>query len=89
MGKVITHVLALIAGGTIGVAAMAVLAASGDEWYERAGVHDADLREVVTCARCRHSSIQRHTGDDTLACMRHKTHGEKVEPGHYCGYGEV
>ena len=88
--SIITHTIALMVGGTIGMLAFAIARAAGDaEWYERGGAHRADLREVVTCDRCRHSSIQRHTGDDTLACMRHKTHGEKVEPDHFCGYGEV
>lgn len=71
----LSHIGCLILGGVLGFAAAAMCAASGH-------------REIVTCRRCRHSSIERHTGDDVLTCWYHKGYGHAVSPCHFCGYGE-
>lgn len=71
-----THVGAAILGGTVAFVALAIVVASGTP-------------QVVRCKHCKHSNIQRHTGDDVLTCWVHKSHGLAVAPDHFCGYGEV
>lgn len=75
MTSVATHIGCLMLGGFIGIMAMAVLAASG--------------RDVVTCKHCKHSGIEKHTGDEVLTCWVRRTYGEAVQPDHFCSYGEV
>lgn len=69
-----THFGCLVLGGTLGFAAAALCAASS--------------RGIVTCKHCKHSNIEKHTGDDVLTCWYHAGCGRKVEPSHFCGYGE-
>lgn len=82
------HVAAFAAGLLAGAIAGAALNRPR-EWYERGGVRRAVLREVVPCAWCEHANVQRHTGDDVLTCWYRQSHGEVVEPGHYCGHGKL
>ena len=76
MSSIATHVIAAMVGGSVALAAFAIVVAS-------------NIPQIVRCKHCRHSNIQKHTGDDVLTCWVHKSHGEAVKPDHFCGYGEV
>lgn len=75
MTSFLTHFGCLVLGGIVGFSALAVLA--------------VNRREIVTCKHCKHSKIERHTGDEVLTCWVHSGCGWAVKPDHFCGFGEL
>jgi len=39
----------------------------------------------MRCADCIHARTERHTGDEVLVCWARESHGEVVNPSHFCG----
>ena len=72
--SIATHFACLMLGGLVGFAAAAICAASGGG--------------IVTCKHCKHSKIEKHTGDETLTCWL-RSYGVQVPADHFCSFGEV